>query len=270
MKLSVVVPTHDRNHNLLNLIGSLKNQNFDRNQFELIVVTNLVDPFFESELFKYGVDGILCEVHCSGEKNVNKARNLGIKKSRGEIIFLVDDDCELIDENYLEMVAESHAKFPEAVAIGGSYKVFEESNPLDKAYNCVGRQWQALDHFGSYESSRLVGGNVSYKRSVLEDNSLQFDEEIRFGGSESEFHQRLMREGYQTIYLPNLVVGHLTNLTQDDLIRKAFKQAHSFLKYDIADGFSEKVGRTYQNRRLTMAREPVSYTHQTLPTKRIV
>ncbi len=255
MKFSIVIPSHRRHRSLVSLIRSIRKQEFEMDDLEIIVVNNLKDIFFEQDEFLREVDGVRSQVLTLGEQSVNRARNLGLKEAKGELSLLLDDDCEIGHPDFLNNCINWHKKNPTALAIGGTYALDENANPLDRAYNCVARQWQALDHFGDYRSSRLVGGNVSYKTSKLHAIDEWFDESIKFGGTEAEFHQRLNDKGHTTLYISSLEVIHRTQLTMDSLVEKAMQQAMGHTRYKIDSGFSEKSSRTYQNKRLLLARE---------------
>lgn len=258
MKFSIVIPTHRRHHSLARLLQSLQKQEVSRDEMEVVIVPNLKDHFFESEEFQRIAEGLNLRVSVLGEKSVNKARNFGLKQSGGEIALLLDDDCELDRSTYLQELEQWHSRHPHALAIGGTYKVDSVATPMDRAYNCVARQWQALEHFGEYRSSRLVGGNVSYKLAKLKQIGEWFDESIHFGGTEAEFHQRLNEKGFETLYISSLEVIHQTSLTMNSLIEKAMLQAQGHLKYNIESGFSDVSSKTYQNKRLLYAKEITS------------
>ncbi len=255
MKFSIVIPTHRRHQSLIHLLESIKKQTYEPSLLEINIVTNLPDPFFEFSQFREVAEGLDWNVYTVKALGVNKARNLGIRKAQGDLVLLLDDDCELKSSNYLSELEGWHQRHPRAVAIGGSYAVDHTATPLDRAYNCVAKQWQALDHFGDYRSSRLVGGNVCYKKDLLLRSGEFFDEGIAFGGAEAEFHWRLNKKGFETLFIESLEVFHKTQLRVDDLVRKAVLQAQGHLRYEIDDGFSDKASRTYQNKRLLLARE---------------
>ncbi len=255
MKISVVVPTHQRTELLEKLIQSIRRQSFEEGAFELIVVPNLPDRYFQSENFLQAVDGIDCRVVVSGTVGVNVARNKGIAEASGEVLLLLDDDCFLDRRDYLTRVYDAHQRHRGAIAIGGAYRVREKASPCDLAYNCISRQWQSHDFFGEYQSTRLVGGNVSYKVEMLQSLDRWFDESIKFGGTEAEFHTRLHEMGQTCLYLPSLEVLHNTSLTLEQLANKAYQQARGRRLHKIEEGYSNRSSQTYQSKRLLLARE---------------
>ena len=79
MKFSIVIPSHRRHRSLVSLIRSIRKQEFEMDDLEIIVVNNLKDIFFEQDEFLREVDGVRSQVLTLGEQSVNRARNLGLK-----------------------------------------------------------------------------------------------------------------------------------------------------------------------------------------------
>ena len=255
MRLSVVIPTHNRPQRLRKLLQSLQQQNLDAAIFEIIVVPNLREPWVDDRKFIEDWESFNFKIEISGKRGVNKARNLGLKIARAPIVLFLDDDCILEDQSFLEKILVAHSCYPEAVVIGGCYQVSKNAKAMDKAYNCLSRHWQNNDNFGEYRSSRLVGGNVSYKKNRLLEKNLLFDESISFGATESEFHQRVEGAGFQCLFLDSLKVTHQTELSAGELVRKAIRQAEGHKKFNIEEGFSREHYSTWQPHRLLWARE---------------
>lgn len=255
MLVSLVIPTHRRQDKLMELLRSITHQSLVGIDREIIIVSNLEDSFFKTSKFIDLQKKMDVQVFVAGQVGVNRARNLGLQHSQGQIVFFFDDDCRLDDPHFIEKVCFLHEKNPGVLAIGGTYKLGSEANCVDKAYNLISRHWQALDYYGEYESHRLVGGNLSYKRNMLMESGLSFDESIVYGGSEAEFHQRLKRKGYAASFIESLQVTHASGMTQSDLIKKAYAQAQGHNHYDIDAGFSERSNWTYHHKKVVWAWE---------------
>ena len=255
MKISVIIPTHKRHQQLEKLLKSIEKQLIEKEEFEVLVVTNLKDHYLERVEFRARYPNLNLNIHCAGRLGVNRSRNLGIQKAKSPLALLIDDDCLLSDEHYLEKIINCHKNNPNAVAIGGTYTVGSDEEPIDLAYNVVARYWQSLDSLGVYNSSRLVGGNVSYKVLPLIQSGQLFDEDILFGGTESEFHYRLNQQGIETLYFSSLKVTHKTKLTVNDLISKSYKQALAKTQYKIDDGYSLENQRSYHTPRYIWAKQ---------------
>ncbi len=252
--ISVIIPTHKRHSSLMELIDSIsryKNSKNSKNmnlEFEVIIVSNLEDSFIENLKFHPLAGRLNIKTFISG-LGVNKARNLGLQKARGSVSFLLDDDCKIIDLQCFSKILHWHGNHPRAVAIGGVYETDPEASAIDIAYNLLARAWQSHSVYKDHESSRLVGGCVSYKTKKLLDCGQLFDENIHFGGTESEFHRRLNRQGLQTLFFESLYVQHKTRLKTFQLIRRAYCQAKTKSQYDIDGGYGEIDLKTYQQKR---------------------
>jgi glycosyltransferase involved in cell wall biosynthesis len=220
MKLSVVIPTYDRRLELRRLLDSIVAQDFSEQDFEIIVVDN----FFSSETENL-VDHVCRIPHHrylhAGYRGANLARNTGIKAAAGKIIILLDDDCVLPRRDFLRAVDEAHRRHSNYAAIGGGYLLGDQPALAEKVYHIRAEVWldQAREWNGSTRA--LVGGNVSYKRSVFE-SGLFFDEALIFGGTETEFHQRLLAKGLRLLFLERLSVTHTPRLRLRGLLSKAF------------------------------------------------
>ncbi len=263
MDLSIVIPTHLRFNSLMELLETVSLQDLPKEQFEVLVISNLEDPFYKSDEFKQKMEPFQGLYRWVGAMNVNRARNLGMQIAKGKVVQLLDDDCLLLENDFFSRVIDLHETYSEATAIGGTYTPVQEADPIDKAYNCVAKQWQELDFFGRYNSTRLVGGNVSYKSKKLREAGERFDESIQFGATEAEFHLRLQKKGFETLYLSSLRVGHKTELDPRKLVEKAYRQAKGHQRFGVEEGFSSKAYRTFQSTRdleaLQMAQSETEY-----------
>ena len=227
MTLSIIIPTHKRAFQAQMLLNSIAKQNFAYKDLQLLLISNLKDKtlrkvtahwnrvFFD---FKY------LEV---GAKGVNKARNLGIRFARGDILYFLDDDCILDDKDHLNKLLLEHEK--SAIGIGGGYKAFNNSHGLKKFYQENANQWMQSSALPKDKSSQLVGGNASYKKKVF-DKGFYFDSSIIFGGSEESFNQALIKQGWTLLFIDKLSCLHNVQLNWLLFIKKSFKQGIGSVK----------------------------------------
>lgn len=221
--ISFLIPTRNREQSLSRLLNSLhKNLPADC-LTEVIVVGNESDPTpvvskFVSESF-----GSLCFLY-TGEKGVNKARNLALREARGDIVFFIDDDCEVQDTSFINRTLNLHRRFPNHLAVGGAYALPDEANPHDIAYWLVAQSWLNSHSVGSTPLHCFLGGHMSFKREGLLKTMQWFDESITFGGSETEWLYRLENRGVKGVYCPGLTLLHHTELNEKFLLKKAWSQ----------------------------------------------
>ena len=221
MKLSIVVPTFNRSQLVGRLLDSLIHQSLAKNNWEILIISNLKDDELKSLCDRSPL--VNCYYHEVGSIGVNKARNLGISFSQGEVILFIDDDCEFPDNEFLQRVADLHIEFAETAGIGGRYLAPDELNHPEFSYHLNSDLWLLNSMTSENKTTNLVGGCSSYKKSVFSED-FQFNEEIAFGGSETDFNLRLISKGLTLRLCPEHDLIHRPSLNLTSLLRKAFKQ----------------------------------------------
>jgi glycosyltransferase involved in cell wall biosynthesis len=224
MLISVVIPTHARPEGLTDLLRSLSDQEFAQSELEIHVVSNFEEDPSSGIVDRFHALFQNLYWHYAGEKGANRARNLGLQYARGEIVLLLDDDCVVPHRYYLSDVLKAHRENPEMVAIGGGYFAPVDANAAELAYNHIADVWLKRRSEDGGKCVNLVGGNVSYKRALMNERQFKFKDDIVFGGAETELHLRMFRAGSGLLYLPELRVEHRARINGLQLLRKGFKQ----------------------------------------------
>ncbi|MCB9086665.1 MAG: glycosyltransferase family 2 protein [Bdellovibrionaceae bacterium] len=227
MKISIVIPTHNRKESLFRLLRSIELQEIKKSDVEVLVVFNLPNSTLKNEVHERFRKSINCTVLVSGRLGVNYARHMGGNHALGKILVYLDDDCRLSDPKYLEKLLDLHKAHPEAAAIGGPYSLPAGAGSIERVYHQISLSWLENSVFDAPWTRNLVGGNVSYKRFVF-DRGLNFNSKIRFGGAETDFHMRLQKHGLRLLYSPSLVVEHWLEMSRFQFIRKGFLQGVGF------------------------------------------
>lgn len=223
--LSVVIPTHARASSVGAVLGALAKQDLAPNSYEILVVSNFADAELDGVIEKFqAASDLNVRGFVTGEIGVNRARNLGLREASGENVLFLDDDCYPANPAYLSRLLAFHREFPGYAALGGAYLSPSGLNGPGRHYNWICNQWLEAQFIEPRETTRLIGGAVSYKLSVLRELGLEFDAGIRYGGTETEFHQRLERQGLKMLFHPELSVVHDPHMGSVDLVRKAFSQ----------------------------------------------
>jgi glycosyltransferase involved in cell wall biosynthesis len=196
MKVSVVIPTYYRSHDLSELFDSLLKQTVK--PFEVIVVDDTPLNTIKKLCKKYEVrfeeiDSSLSYIKNPRERSAAIARNVGVENAEGEIILFLDSDT-ILYEDYIEKILEVFKGRPNAVGVTGwivrtenqrlfwlrffvdqlirrpfllgkrvkdGYKIFEYPLVLTEIKNC----------------QCLSGCNMSFKKNIL--NEFRFDENLK-------------------------------------------------------------------------------------------
>jgi len=98
--LSIIIPTHNSEKTILKCVDSLVNQSYPREKFEIIVVDDgSTDKTLE--IVKNKVDDIITTKPCFQ----GKARNIGVKKSKADLVAFIDSDC-MAKEGWIKTILD--------------------------------------------------------------------------------------------------------------------------------------------------------------------
>ena len=221
MLLSIVIPTHKRPFQAERLLDSIFQQNFPQENLEILLVSNFKCSSLRDKLSQWEKKFLRFKYKEVGLKGVNKARNMGIRFARGEILYFLDDDCVLAHNNHLNKVIQAHKKHPAVAGVGGAYKNYTLLPGFDKFYHENTESWLSQSVQSDNHTSQLLGGNASYKRHIF-DKGYYFDSRIVFGGSEISFNDSI-RE-YGLLFDESLWVYHYLAAGGFSFIKKSFQQ----------------------------------------------
>jgi glycosyltransferase involved in cell wall biosynthesis len=154
-------------------------------------------------------------VHLSA-KGLSRARNAGLLAARGDLIAMIDDDCEA-SPDLLEVVRDAFDSHPEVDLIGGS--MLAPAKPAGRGFGrCP--HWNPVEYLFDSDTSReaapadagIVGGNFAVRRELVGSVGL-FDEALGVGGDfpaseDSDYFLRVLAAGGAVLCTPRAVVHH--------------------------------------------------------------
>jgi GT2 family glycosyltransferase len=204
VKISVVIPTHNRSDALAKTLLNLSKQQF-ADPWEVIVVNNRSTDDTDDVVSGMRFPSPLRLVH-EEKPGVAAARNTGITVARGQYIILVDNDI-LVEPDFLRRHYELLLSNPCCWITG------QVVNLPEQRATPFGKYRQSLCESGPGESNGgevywLNGGNVSLPRSDWERLG-GFDE--RFSGASVEdydFAIRARDAGIKILFRPSIAVIH--------------------------------------------------------------
>lgn len=231
--LTVVVPTRGRAAYLEVTLDSLRNQR-TRTPHELLVVddgaadaTPAVAERFGARLVRHGE-----------RRNLNVARNTGVREARAELVAFLDDDV-FVPPGWLDALVEGARRHPDAEAFGGPIRARLEGNPP----RSCGREdppITALD-LGpeDVEAEMVWGANFAVRRSAFERIG-PFDEtRDRLHGDEQDWLLRLRAAGGRIVYLADAGLDHRRDADDSRLTalsRVAFERGRAARETDVRAG----------------------------------
>jgi GT2 family glycosyltransferase len=211
VKLSVVVPTHDRSQVLLRVLDGLGEQTLPRDAFEVIVVDDGSRPEHREKLRAFRAPYELHVVE-KPQGGLASARNAGADRARGSYLLFLDDDV-MPDRDLLREHLAAHDSAGRTVAVVGAL-------PYPPHVRMTTFLWY-LERSGHYDLYRHpdkypagrppmppLNGNSSIPRAAFFDVG-RYDESFsQYGSEDLDLGYRLARAGIPFVYDPRAVGYH--------------------------------------------------------------
>lgn len=106
MKISVIIPIHNLENNIVCCLDSIVIQNFDRSEYEILAVLDNCTDGTESVInaWKNIHGGIILRTFAASCGSPGGARNVGLDNATGEFILFVDGDDYLMDRSAMSIL----------------------------------------------------------------------------------------------------------------------------------------------------------------------
>jgi glycosyltransferase involved in cell wall biosynthesis len=214
MKISVVIGTYNQKHVLQKALESLFHQTLSPELYEIQLIdsssTDGTDAMVAGLKPTCRFDYVRVE-----NKGKTAARNLGIKKAVGEIIFLTDADM-IADQKLLKTHLLAHEAKANACFEG--LTINPDGKPYIKAWLWPGKKLQW---------SYFLSGNLSIKKNTLIEAGL-FDENFQgYGWEDIELGYRLSGMKVPLFYLPGAINHHHHPVSDADMVERKFQMGRS-------------------------------------------
>lgn len=202
MIVSIIIPTYNSALTICECIESIKLQKYE-GLYEIVVVDNGSNDDTVEKIKKMGIKQVIM----SPNTTVYGSRNLGVKKSKGDIIAFIDSDCTASNEWLLSGVK----KIETYDIVAGKIIPKKSDNMLLYYYDkYILRQEVERD----INNVNIAAGNAFIRRDVFERLN-GFREDIITGG-DSVFSMMAKINGYKIIYSEKAIVSHPV----DSIVRK--------------------------------------------------
>lgn len=206
--ISFIIPTLNRPKVIIKLLKDFDLQ-ISRN-FEIIVIDQS-DKFSLKNFNKFLSNKINLKIFKTSYKNASAARNLGIKKSKGEIIFFLDDDIRIYDRSFAKKISYYFC-FPSLKILSTSINRCKSIDYFEKIKSISSLSWINFPlNIRINIKKKGLGRSCSLgvKKKYL--NKIGFMDENFYSGAfreETEFLHRAANLGFYTNYIYQVNVYH--------------------------------------------------------------
>ena len=198
MRISVVIPCLNEEENIGGLVALLKEQDFPREEFEIIVVNNASVDDTQRVAEEAGADKVLPE----GRKGTNFARQAGLEAASAEIVAFLDADCRP-PKDWLKKIWNifEEDKEKRLGILSGPYRYYDVWF-ITRFFSSV---WQramiwfltAADLIFRRKWAIALGGNMAVRKSIIQSMG-GFDVKFTSFGDDADTALRIKRAGYRT------------------------------------------------------------------------
>lgn len=203
IKISVIIPTYNRNQKLQTTIKTLSKQSFPANDYEIIVVD---DGSPEPVKLPENTHPNLRLIRFDKNQERSKARSTGVDLANGEILLFVDDDL-IVQPDFLEHHYRAHQEWNNLIAVGKIILPPEKiTEPGVKFRQNLEKNGIPLTRGLVDQPNFATGANMSIKRKLFLKLG-GFDPAIR-GIEDQDFALRHTAAGGQIAFLPEAVAIH--------------------------------------------------------------
>ena len=212
--VSVVIPTHNRLKQLERLITSVEKNSFPK--IEIVIVDDAsTDGTYEQIKMNFPNTKI---IRNNEKRLVSACRNIGIKNSNGDFIFLVDDD-NVIDENCISNLVEMmlsqntvgvvapimyYYSHPETVWCAGIKR-----NLISSRTTTIGNGEIDKGQFNVPIESDDFPNAFMVRSEVIKIEGILFGEKyFPWMYEESDFIYRIRENGWKAVLVPRAKIWH--------------------------------------------------------------
>lgn len=221
--ISVVLTTYNRKEVLEKALKAYFKQDYLLDRIEIVIADDGSTD---------GTDYLMAEIQKSSpimikylrQKNqgISLARNLGIKNSQNEIIFLSDDDI-IPEANLIKEHMAWHNLYPKREdAILGYFTWSPEVKIDDFMRWCENGgplfQYHLIESKTEVDCRFFYGGNISLKADFLQENL--FDQNFYFGFDDFEIGYRLSKKGLKIYYNKAAAGYHYKSISYAEVQRR--------------------------------------------------
>jgi GT2 family glycosyltransferase len=210
MQLSLVICSRDREEQLRRSLAKLNLSAMSRLGVDLVLVDSASSDGTGAAMAEFGrTAGVPVQVFRAERPGASRARNIGARAARGDVLIFTDDDCYL-DPNYFDAIQQRFD--PETFRYGGGdTRLFDEADAVSGVTHLLFEEMMTIPAMALLPSGVIQGANMFFVREVFEQLG-GFNELLGAGTpfpcEDVELCTRASLSGHRGVLIPDAKVLH--------------------------------------------------------------
>ncbi|CAM2064270.1 Glycosyltransferase family 2 protein [Sulfidibacter corallicola] len=216
MQVSVIIIGRNEGERLIRCITSVKDMDFDPEQYEIIYVDSGSTDASVDQAQKLGARVIELD---TDKPTAAKGRNAGCGAAQAPLLFFLDGDT-IVEPSFLSQAAAFLEEHDDVAAVSGFRK---EIHPEASIYNRIlDLEW--LHHPGY---SQYCGGDTVMRKEALEQAG-GYKEDL-IAGEEPELCHRIRSNGWKIYTIEAMMTGHDLNISKfAGYWKRCYRAGHAY------------------------------------------
>ena len=218
--ISIIICTYNREKYIYKTLERIAQNNFDYNQYEVVLINNNSTDSSELECFRFqqNFPNINFRYFIETEQGLSFARNRGIIEAKGDILVFLDDDS-FVEDDYLTNLDNYMKEYPDFMAFGGKISPLFETGITPSWLSKWSYSWVSAINLGNEvqlfkKNNYPIGANMGFKKEYFEkygyfNTHLGRNKKNMMAGEEKDIFHRSNRQIDKIYYFPNAKVQHV-------------------------------------------------------------
>ena len=218
--ISIIICTYNREKYIYKTLERIAKNNFDYNQYEVVLINNNSSDSSELECFRFqqNFPNINIRYFIETQQGLSFARNRGIIEAKGDILVFLDDDS-FVEDDYLTNLDNYMKEYPDFMAFGGKISPLFETGITPSWLSKWSYSWVSAINLGNEvqlfkKNNYPIGANMGFKKEYFEkygyfNTHLGRNKKNMMAGEEKDIFHRSNRKIDKIYYFPNAKVQHV-------------------------------------------------------------
>jgi glycosyltransferase involved in cell wall biosynthesis len=233
-RISIVMPARNEEKYIQQTLEKIVKQEYIYGEFEIIVVDGYSDDDTEEIVLNMSKKYPCIKLFKNLKKLAGPARNIGVLKSTGDIIAIIDAHCHIPSNNLLNRITEIF-KDSNAYCLCRPQPIFSENvSSSNKSMSIVRSSW--LGHSPDsiiYETEKRGYCNPTstgaiFRREIF-DIVGYFEEDID-GCEDLDFNIRILKEKLASFFCHSLAINYFPRKTLKDFLKHMIRYGKGRIK----------------------------------------